>query len=152
MSYKEVWGVNIVVPNIHPYNFTLTNIPSSMHLLGVYLGDIYLLHVAIFAHLPKKAAWGQNSLLVIFLGRRQCKNDSWQHISSSWSGNHSNVFHFNERKNIYPSMCKNEHHFFRIFTFCIFLCQVQFLGRMMGVLKSLGEDDLWFYHLFVSYW
>ena len=25
-----------------------------MCLLGVYLGDIYLLHVAIFAHLPKR--------------------------------------------------------------------------------------------------
>lgn len=28
----------------------------------------------------------------LYLGRGQCKNDSWQHISSSWLGNHSNVF------------------------------------------------------------
>ena len=34
--------------------WTLTNTPSLMCSLGVYLGDIYLLHVAIFAHLPKR--------------------------------------------------------------------------------------------------
>ena len=34
--------------------WTLTNTPSLMRSLGVYLGDIYLLHVAIFAHLPKR--------------------------------------------------------------------------------------------------
>ena len=44
----------MVVPNMHLYNFTLTNTPSSMRSLGVYLGDIYLLHVANFAHLPKR--------------------------------------------------------------------------------------------------
>ena len=44
----------MVVPNMHLYNFTLTNIPSSMRSLGVFLGDIYQLHVAIFAYLPKR--------------------------------------------------------------------------------------------------
>ena len=38
-----------------------------MRLLGVYLGDIYLLHVAIFAHLPKMPLEAKISSSIIII-------------------------------------------------------------------------------------